>query len=180
MGLYSSISGALSVKGLISGLKGGVDPLLASANSQLKGAFGDSAIGNLAADTTTTMASNAASNLANKYIPSAVQRAAQKGLGIAENVANGDYQDAGVDILEEALSSLGIASGSSRINDAQLNKKTSLLGGLSARDAMKMYREISAIQFSRKNLFILEVSNDRMSSSSLSIEVKRSSFVFSL
>ena len=99
---------------------------------------------------------NIVSGLANRYIPYQVR----SGVGVVEDVLNGDLTKAGARLLDSGLlgslfpSMLGDLASQLRF----WGTPTPLFGGISPEEARQISTRVAGTNFSKKNLFLIEVS----------------------
>ncbi|MGZ8220096.1 MAG: hypothetical protein ACXWT0_00460 [Methylobacter sp.] len=156
MSLYTDISTALSKKSLSSIVSDG----FSSASVGLGDALGGSTFGNAIANTATSMARNAASGLANKYVPSSMQRMVNSGTGALGDVLNGDFSNAGLRLFDSGMLDQIIPGMSGIAAQARyFGTPTPLFGGLSPSEAREIFNEMRGTKYCRKNLWLIEVSS---------------------
>ncbi|MFZ4540137.1 hypothetical protein [Propionivibrio sp.] len=160
MALYDQVASSLSSKGLIGSISSGLSSSLGGVASSAAKAMGGSPLASTVANIGNSMASNAAMGLVNKYIPAKVQGALNAGAGIAGDLMNGNFEGAGMKLLGSGLLNKllpgmsGVAS-----QTAYWGTPTPLFGGISPMEARGIAVEMGENRFSKKNLFIIEVSS---------------------
>lgn len=160
MSLYDDISLALTTKGLTNALGGGVDSALKNVGEDIAEDLGGGTFGKAVANIGTSMARNAAVGLANKYIPANMQRLANIGSGAIGDIMNGDFNNAGLRLLDSGLLSEFLPGMEGVGAQARFfNTPTPLFGGISPADARGIYQEMRGNRYCRKNLWLLEVSS---------------------
>lgn len=160
MSLYDSISNALSSKSLSNSIRDGVSSSLGGLGDSVNNALGGSTFGKAISNMGTSMAQNAATGLANKYIPAGAQRMLRTGTGALGDIMNGDFNSAGLRLLDSGMLSEflpGIAGVAAQAR--YFGTPTPLFGGISPAEAQKIYQEMRSVTHCRKNLFLLEVSS---------------------
>lgn len=163
MSLYDSISNGLASKGLLGDIQSGVSAAIGGAVSGVAGALGGGAVAQALAGKLGGMASNAAANLVNKHIPLPAQWAMNALGGAVGDIMAGDFQGAGLRLLEEgALEKLLSLSGGARAQSAYWGTPTPVFGGITPSEAMKLHGEMQDQHLAKKNLFLIEVSSPLM------------------
>jgi hypothetical protein len=156
MSLYDSISKSLSTKAITAGIGDGIN----SALGDLKGALGNTPFGNAVANMGTSAARNAAVGLANKYIPSNMQRMIATGTGALGDIMNGDFSNAGLRVLDSGILNDLLPGMSGIGSQARFwGTPTPLFGGITPEEARAIYQEQQNTNFCRKNLWLIEVSS---------------------
>lgn len=154
MSLYNDIANALSRQGLGTAIGGGVD----AATGPMKNT--GSTFGNAVGGAVSGMARNAATGVANKYIPGNMQRIANAATGAVGDIMNGNIDNAATRIFDSGVLD-GVIPGMSGIaaQARYWGTPTPLYGGISPREAKQIYDELRNNRYARKNLYLLEVSS---------------------
>ena len=168
MSLYSNVAASLSSKGLMGSINSGINGALGGAVSGAASAMGGGKLATTLADMGGSMASNAAMNLVNKYIPLQAQRGLNIGAGMLGDVMNGDYEGAGLRLLDSGLLN-NLFPGMSGVASQAMywGAATPLFGGISPTEARRIYDGMRGHRLSKKNLWLIEVSSKLMGSSEL-------------
>lgn len=168
MSLYSNVAASLSSKGLMGSINSGINGALGGAVSGAASAMGGGKLATTLADMGGSMASNAAMNLVNKYIPLQAQRGLNIGAGMLGDVMNGDYEGAGMRLLDSGLLN-NLFPGMSGVASQAMywGAATPLFGGISPTEARRIYDGMRGHRLSKKNLWLIEVSSKLMGSSEL-------------
>lgn len=158
MSLYSNVAASLSSKGLMGSINSGINDTLGGAVSGAASAMGGGKLATTLAGMGGSMASNAAMNLVNKYIPMQAQRGLNVGAGMLGDVMNGDFEGAGLRLLDSGLLN-GIFPGMSGVASqaAYWGAPTPLFGGISPTEARRIYDQIRGQKLAKKNLWLIEV-----------------------
>ncbi|MCK9394246.1 MAG: hypothetical protein M0Q44_01480 [Methylobacter sp.] len=160
MSIYDDAANALSKKNIANALRDGVSSSLSGISGGVTDALGGSAFGKAVSNIGTSMASNAAAGLANKYIPASMQRMATTGFGALGDVMSGNLDNAGVRLLDSGMLSEFLPGMAGIGAQARFfGTPTPLFGGISPAEAKQIYQEMRSINFCRKNLFLIEVSS---------------------
>lgn len=160
MSLYDDISTALAKKSLSNAIGDGVNSMLGGIGDGVSGALGGGTFGKAASNIGTSMAKNAAVGLANKYVPSSMQRMAKTGMGALGDVMSGDFNNAGLRLLDSGLLSEFLPGMAGVGAQARFfGTPTPLFGGISPAEARTIYQEMRSASFCRKNLWLIEVSS---------------------
>jgi hypothetical protein len=160
MSLYDSISNALSSKSLSNSIRDGVSSTVGGLGDSVNNALGGSTFGKALSNMGTSMAQNAATGLANKYIPAGAQRMLRTGTGAIGDIMNGDFNNAGLRLLDSGLLSEFLPGmGGVAAQARYFGTPTPLFGGISPAEAKRIYDEVRSVNHCRKNLFLLEVSS---------------------
>ncbi len=104
---------------------------------------------------------NAGMGLVNKYIPIQAQRAINVGAGAVGDLMNGDWNSAGLRLLDSGLLNelLPGFGGGVASQVAYWGAATPLLGGISPREAKRIYDQVRGERLAKKNLWLLEVTS---------------------
>ncbi len=160
MSLYESIASALSTKNLTNSIGDGVNSAMSGISGGVSGALGGGTFGSAVSNIGTSMARNAAVGLANKYVPASMQRMAGVGTGVLGDVMSGDFNNAGLRLLDSGLLSEFLPGMSGIGAQARFfGTPTPLFGGISPAEARSIYQEMRNNTKCRKNLWLIEVSS---------------------
>lgn len=162
MSLYDSISASLSAQGLLGSLQTGGQTALDNAVGGAAGAMGGGKLAGAVAGKLGGMASNAAANLVNKHMPPAAQWAANVGGAAAGDIMAGDFEGAGLRLLNEGGLEKLMSLAGARSQAAYWGTPTPVFGGITAAEAMQLHGEAGDQHFAKKNLFLIEVSSPLM------------------
>jgi len=158
MSLYDDISNSLSTKGLTTAVGDGVNSALGGVGEGIAGALGGGTFGKAVSNIGTSMARNAAVGLVNKYVPAKVQRLANAGTGALGDIMNGDFNNAGLRLLDSGLLSEFLPGMDGVGSQARYwGTPTPLFGGITPAEARSIYQEMRSNQYCRKNLWLIEV-----------------------
>lgn len=160
MSLYNNIADSLSSNGLIGSINAGVKSTLGGVAGAAASALGGGKLAQTAANMGQSMASNAAMNLVNKYVPLKVQGALNTGAGAVGDLLNGDWNSAGVRLLDSGLlNDLLPGMGGVASQTRYWGAATPLFGGISPNEAKGIYDEMRGQRLGKKNLWLIEVSS---------------------
>lgn len=162
MSLYTNTKDTLRMSGAQKATAFGIGGLAHGIGSTIAGALGlkDNAIAQTAVNYGASAASNAARNLMNKYIPMQQQRALAVGTGAIGDIMAGDFQGAGMRVLESGLiddllpGMAGVAT-----QTRFFATRNPLMGGITPAMARGIIEEMQMQKFARTNLFTLEVTS---------------------
>ncbi len=98
MSLYNNIAESLSSSGLVGSIRSGLDSALGGVAGSASKALGGSKLAQTVTNMGKSMASNAAMNLVNKYVPLKAQHAINAGAGAVGDLMRGDWDSAGMRI----------------------------------------------------------------------------------
>lgn len=107
-----------------------------------------------------SVAGTIANQAASKYIPSSVNKAINVAGNIGGNLMNGNLLGAGAGLLNTGIfdKTLGNLSGVMK-QAAYWNTSTPMFGGITPAEAKAIHQKSIATNFTKKNLFIIEVSS---------------------
>ena len=162
MSLYDSVAASLSAQGLLGSLHSGAGSALGGAVAGATSAMGGGKLAGAVAGKLGGMASNAAANLVNKHLSLPAQWAMNVGGGAVGDIMAGNYEGAGLRLLEEGglEKLLSLAGGASQ--SASWSTPTPVFGGITASEARQILEEMGDQRLAKKNLFLIEVSSPLM------------------
>lgn len=161
MSLYNNVAESLSGGSLFGSIRSGMNAALGGVADAATQAMG----GGKLAQTVTRMgqsaAVNAGMNVVNKHIPMHAQRALNVGAGAVGDLMRGDWDSAGLRVLNSGLLNeyLPGFGGGVAAQAAYWGGETPLLGGISPAEAKRIYDEVRGERLSKKNLWLLEVTS---------------------
>lgn len=163
MSLYNNIALSLSGNGLTRSVTSTAENLSNGIGSQTSKLMGGGELAQAAGNIIGAMGRNAAMNEVNKHIPIQAQRGLNVGAGAVGDLMRGDINSAGLRILDSGLLN-DILPGMSGVAAQAMywNRPTPLFGGITPREALKIHNDMRSVQFSKKNLFLVEVSSPLM------------------
>lgn len=168
MSLYDNISSSLSSQGLTGSIRSGLDSTLGGFAGSASKALGGSKLAQTVTNMGKSMASNAAMNLVNKYVPLKAQNAINAGAVAVGDLMRGDWDSAGMRVLDSGLlNNLLPGMGGVASQTKFWGGPTPLFGGISPTEAKRIYEEMRGQRLSKKNLWLIEVSSPLMGSSEL-------------
>lgn len=139
-----------------SGIASGIGGVTAGAANALGGGRLANAVTGIAGN----MASNAAMNLVNKHIPIQAQRGLNLGAGALGDIMNGDFEGAGLRLLDSGvLGSLLPGMGGVVSQAKYWGAPTPLMGGISPTEARQIHDTLHGQGLAKKNLWMIEVSS---------------------
>lgn len=161
MSLYNNIAESLSSNGLFGSLKSGLNSTLGGIAGAASNALGGSKIAQTVTKMGQSMASNAAMNLVNKYVPIQAQRMINVGSGAVGDLLQGNWDAAGMRLLDSGLLNNLLPSGIGGLASQTMywGAPTPLLGGISPTEAYNIYQEARGQKLAKKNLWLIEVSS---------------------
>lgn len=160
MSLFNSVADSLAKKSVSNSISSGVTSALSGIADTIAGTLGGGsfgqAIGNIASDSVR----NAATGLYNKLVPLRQQRLANLGGNVLGDILNGDFNEAGIDILNsgflhELLPGMDSAGSQARFRSSRIRG----FGGLTPDKAQQMHQAMRNVELARKNLWMLEVTS---------------------
>lgn len=160
MSLYNNVAERLSTSGLFGALRTTLSSAIGGVTDSAAQALGGGKVAQTVANMGKSAAVNASMNLVNKHVPIQAQRAINVGFGAVGDIMQGDWDSAGMRILQsgllnEFLSGIsGVAS-----QTAYWGAPTPLWGGISPTEAKRIYDEVRGENHSKKNLWLIEVSS---------------------
>lgn len=160
MSLYNNIAENLSSQGLTGSIRSGLDSALGGLAGSASKALGGSKLAQTVTNMGKSMASNAAMNLVNKYVPLKAQNAINAGAGAVGDLMRGDWDSAGMRVLDSGLlNNLLPGMGGVASQTKFWGGPTPLFGGISPTEAKRIYDEMRGQRLSKKNLWLIEVSS---------------------
>lgn len=161
MSLYNNIAESLSSSGLLGSIRSGLNAALGGVTDSATQALGGGKLAQTVVSMGKSAAENAGLGLVNKYIPIQAQRAINVGAGAVGDLMNGDWNSAGLRVLDSGLLNelLPGFGGGVASQVAYWGAATPLLGGISAREAKRIYDQVRGERLAKKNLWLLEVTS---------------------
>jgi hypothetical protein len=157
--LFSQIAETLANKSLANAVGGGINGALSGINDGIAQALGNGAFGRAVANIGTGIASSAATGLINSYSP-VNQQAFNAATGAIGDIMSGDFDAAGLRLLDSGLIDRFLPNASGVAAQARFwGSPTPLFGGLSPAEAKIIYDQALSTRYSKKNLFLIEVSS---------------------
>ncbi len=160
MSLYNNILQSLSQEGLLGANLPNTNRITGIGEHAANN-LGGGELARAASRIVTSTASNAARNQINKHIPLSAHRALSLGGRVAGDLSRGDISSAGLRVLDSGLLNdflPGLSSIASQV--AYWGRPTPLFGGITPTEAREIYRTMQQVEFSKKNLFLIEVSSN--------------------
>jgi len=152
--LYNTISENLSRGGLTGSVRSGLNAAAGSAADAAKQALGGSKFGNALINAGQHAAVTAGMNAVNRHIPAKARHAINAGAAAVGDVMRGDWDAAAFNVLRGLLPGIG---GDLASQAMYWGSPTPLFGGISPSEAKRIYDAMRGEQFSKKNLWLLEV-----------------------
>ncbi|MBW4953851.1 hypothetical protein, partial [Klebsiella pneumoniae] len=103
MSLYNNIAESLSSSGLLGSIRSGLNAALGGVTDSATQALGGGKLAQTVVGMGKSAAVNAGMNAVNKYIPIQAQRAINVGAGAVGDLMNGDWNSAGLRVLDSGL-----------------------------------------------------------------------------
>lgn len=158
MSLYNNVSESLAKGGLIGSINEGLSAaskeIASATSSALGGGKLATAVGKIAGDT----ARNLALKQVDKHIPLKARRAINVGFGAAGDIMSGNYEKAGLRVLNSGLLRKLLPGMDGVVSQALYwGTPTPLMGGISPNEAKKIYDAARSQKRAKKNLFLIEV-----------------------
>jgi len=152
--LYNSIAESLSRGGLTGSARSGLNAVAGRAADAAKQALGGSKFGNALIGAGQNMAVTAGMNAVNRHIPANARHAVNAGAAAVGDIMRGDWDAAGFNLLRGLLPGIG---GDLASQAAYWGMPTPLFGGISPREAKRIYDAMRGERFAKKNLWLLEI-----------------------
>lgn len=157
MSLYNNIADKLASDGLMGSIRGGLNTAFGgvadAATQALGGGALVKAIGTMGQD----MAVSAGMGVVNKYVPVQAQRIADVGAGAVRDLMNGDWNAAGLGVMNSGILRPYLSGLFSQA--AYWGTPTPLLGGISPAEARQIHEDMGSQKLAHKNLWLLEVTS---------------------
>jgi len=145
---------------LFGSIKSGLNSVLGSATSTASDVLGGGKLAKTVTSMGQSMASNAAMNLVNKYVPLQAQRMINVGGGALGDILQGNWDTAGMRLLDSGLlNDLLPGTGGVASQTMYWGSPTPLFGGISPTEARNIYDDMRGQKLAKKNLWLLEVSS---------------------
>jgi len=161
MSLYNKIANQVAKRGLLPVAKNEINASIEGFSSGAVNNLGGGALSQVVGNIGSSMAKNAASSALNKYIPPGMSSMIGTGAGVLSDVTNGNLSGAGLKILDSGLLKEFLPGMSGVVAQQRyFNAPTPLLGGISPKEAKKIYSDIQSIKLCKKNLFLVEMSSN--------------------
>lgn len=141
-------------------ISSGISSASSGFTSKVSAAMGGGKLASAVAKIGGGIGANAATNLVNKYIPPKSRSALNLGAGALGDVMRGDFEGAGLRMLDSGLldkfiPGMGGVSSQSKYWGAP----TPLMGGVSPMEAKQIHESLKGQGLARKNLWLIEVSS---------------------
>ena len=160
MSLYDDVARAISRQGLISTVRGGINDAGAGLGKGIQTVLGGSKTAGVFGAAAGTIASQAATQVLNKYIPPQLEQNINLGGAAIGDIMRGDWDMAGVRILEGGALDFIYGGFAGLATQARYwGTPTRLFGGITPREAYDLWAESHAIPWAKKNLFLVEISS---------------------
>ena len=162
MSLYDSVAASLSAQGLLGSIQSAAGSALGNAKVGATSAMGGGALAGAVADKLGGMASNAAANLVNKHLSPQAQWIMNVGGGAAGDIMSGNFEGAGLRLLEEGGLEKLVSLAGARSQPAYWGTPTPVFGGITPSEARQILEDMGDQKLAKKNLFLVEVSSPLM------------------
>lgn len=160
MSLYSNIAESLSKRGLTGAVDDGLGSVAGSVGGGITKVLGGGELAKSIGTIGAGIGKNAATGVINKYIPADIRRTVNIGAGAAGDILNGDFEGAGLRLLDSGLLREYLPGMDGVVSQQRyFGTPTPLFGGITPNEARKIYGEIKSNPLCRKNLFLIEVSS---------------------
>lgn len=160
MSLYNNVAESLSSNGLFGSIRSGLNSALGSVAGAATDALGGGKLAKTVTSMGQSMASNAAMNLVNKYVPLQAQRMVNVGAGGLGDILQGNWEGAGMRLLDSGLlNDLLPGMGGVASQTMYWGAPTPLFGGISPTEARSIYNDMRSQKLAKKNLWLIEVSS---------------------
>ncbi|MFZ3017137.1 MAG: hypothetical protein WA056_01620 [Gallionella sp.] len=165
MSLYNNIAASLSAEslsknGLTGSFSSGLDKAFGGYAETASSAMGGGKLAQAVTSMGQSMGVNAGMSLVNKYMPLQVQNAVNVGTRAVGDLMQGDYDSAGLRILDSGLLNdllpgmSGVAS-----QTRYWGASVPLFGGITPKEAKHIYETMRGQRLAKKNLWLIEVSS---------------------
>lgn len=162
MSLYNNVAESLSSQGLLGSIRSGLNATLGGAADSAVQSLGGGKLAQAVVGMGKSAAVHAGMNAVNKYIPIQAQRALNVGAGAAGDLMRGDWDAAGLRLLDSGLLNefLPGFGGGAASQAVYWDTATPLLGGISPSEAKRIYDQVRGERLAKKNLWLLEVTSN--------------------
>lgn len=160
MSLYNNVAKSLSSEGLLGSISSGLNSSLGGVADAASKALGGGKLAQAVTGMGKSAAANAAMGLVNKYVPIQAQRALNVGAGAVGDLMRGDLDSAGLRVLNSGLLN-NLFPGMSGIASQTMYWGTPvpLFGGITPKEARRIYDALRGQKLAKKNLWLIEVSS---------------------
>lgn len=159
MSLYNQVADNLAKRNLANSIGGGASSVLQDFSKGVKEVLGGGTFGEAVSRQISGAAESYATGLINKYSPVNL-KAFNAGTGAIGDILNGDFNNAGLRIFDSGLLDQYFPGISGTAAQARyFSTPNPMLGGITPAKAMEIFQQMQAVDYSRKNLFLLEVSS---------------------
>ncbi|MCM1128935.1 MAG: hypothetical protein NC211_03530 [Alistipes senegalensis] len=162
MSLYNNVSDSISGGGgLFGAIRAGINSALGSAAGTAAQAMGGGKVAQAVTKMGQSAAVNAAMNAINKHVPLQTQRYLNVGAGVASDLIRGDWDSAGMRVLQSGVLNKFLSGFYRNIASqaAYWGSESPLWGGITPAEAKRICEEIFSSELAKKNLWLLEVTS---------------------
>ena len=160
MSLYNNVSDSLAGKGLTGSISSGLSSALNKASGSAVAALGGGKLAQAVVGAGKNAAMGAGLNAVNKYLPLQAQQIANVGAGAIGDLMRGDWNSAGLRLLDSGLLNELLPHASGIVSQQRYwGKSTPLFGGITPSEARRIYEQAQGEARAKKNLWLLEVSS---------------------
>lgn len=157
MSLFNNISQSLHAR---QALGRDANSVLGELSGGIQGALGGGSFGAAIGAIASNQASTAIGGFADRAIGPKTLGIIDTGANILNDVAGGNFDSAGLRLLDSGLLTQFIPGIGNIVAQARyLNTATPVFGGISPNKAKQMIEEMQGLDYAKKNLFLLEVSS---------------------
>lgn len=160
MSLYNNIADKLATGGLMGSIQGELSATFGGVADAASQALGGGALVTAISTMGKNMAVSASMGVINKHLPMQAQRLIDVGAGAASDLMSGDWNAAGLRVLDSGILSQYLPGmGGLASQTAYWGTPTPLMGGISPAEARKIYENMGSQKLAHKNLWLLEVTS---------------------
>lgn len=160
MSLFNKVSESLSQKGGLGSLSSGIGSAIGKGASGLTSALGGGPLAAATVGIGEVMVGSAVQGAINARIPPVVRTALGAGGGAIGDIMQGNWQAAGLRLLDSGLlDELFPDGGGARSQARYWSTPNPLFGGITPREAKAIYEACRAETYAKKNLWLIEVTN---------------------
>ncbi|MGL5224206.1 MAG: hypothetical protein ACRC8Q_02530 [Aeromonas sp.] len=169
MGLYNNVADSMAGGGgmfsnIMNNVEGMVGDGIGAATGALSSMAGGGKLANRIADKAANVATQAASSALTKYVPQELRNAIDSGASVAGSLLTGDFEGAGMKILDSGLvdgvlGRLSTGGDVTASNARFMGTANPLYGGITPAEAKRIHSQVISTKRAKKNLFLLSVSS---------------------
>lgn len=157
MSLFNEVAEKLSNRGLITG----TTSIIGDVSDAATQALGGGKLAKSLVQGVSGVASNYASSLVNRFVSPTMQKGVVLGAGMAQDLMQGGLEGAALRAWQSGILADIFPGAKGILSQMRYwGTETPLFGGISPMDARKIYEQCRAETYSKKNLWLLEVTSN--------------------